>query len=336
MRAAVFHGNGVLKVEDWPEPALRAPDDVLIEVEACGICGSDLQIINLPPGHPSSPPVVLGHEFVGRVAALGPTASLAGLTVGQRVVVDPDPKCGVCLFCRTGRPANCANIVALGVHRDGGLARFVVAPAGAVYRISDAVPTTIAALVEPLACVVNGTNRANARPGESAVVFGAGAIGCLFVTLFKAAGAGPVVVIEPTEGRRAVAAAVGADATLSPGEFIARAPEVLPGGAEILVDAVGTQFPTTIEHAALGARIILFGQNANARPPVHQYTITERSLTIMGTYITSYTFPTAVRLVEQGALPLAPIVTHVLPLERLAEGIELLRSGTATKVVITP
>jgi threonine dehydrogenase-like Zn-dependent dehydrogenase len=91
-----------------------------------------------------------------------------------------------------------------------------------------------------------------------------------------------------------------------------------------------------VEHAALGGRIVLFGQNQTARPPIHQYTITERSLTVLGSYVTAFTFPTAIRLVESGALALEPIVTHVLPLEQLSDGLDLLRSGAATKVVITP
>ena len=112
MQAAVFEGDGRLTVRDIPTPD-PAAGEVLVEVEACGICGSDVQIVNVPPGHPSSPPVVLGHEFVGRVRALG--EGVSGFEIGTRVVVDPDPKCGACTSCRAGRPANCSNIVALGV-----------------------------------------------------------------------------------------------------------------------------------------------------------------------------------------------------------------------------
>jgi threonine dehydrogenase-like Zn-dependent dehydrogenase len=129
---------------------------VLVEVEACGICGSDVQIVNVPPGIPSSPPVVLGHEFVGSRPCA--RRRCHGFEIGSRVVVDPDPKCGACTSCRAGRPANCSNIVALGVHRDGALAEYVTTPANTVYAISETVPAELAALVEPLACVVNGTN----------------------------------------------------------------------------------------------------------------------------------------------------------------------------------
>ncbi|MEA2652896.1 MAG: hypothetical protein QOI37_123, partial [Chloroflexota bacterium] len=126
MRAAVYEGEGRLVVKDVPDPT-PAPDEVLIEVEACGVCGSDVQIINVPPGHPSTPPVIIGHELVGWIRATG--AAVTDIALGTRVVVDPDPKCGSCDSCRAGRPANCVNIVALGVHRDGALARFVTAPA---------------------------------------------------------------------------------------------------------------------------------------------------------------------------------------------------------------
>ena len=334
MRAAVFKGNGIVRLDDVPEPRLEAADDVVIDVEACGICGTDLQILNVPPGHPADVGVVMGHEFIGRVRAAGANAN--GLAVGQRVTVDPDPKCGVCRPCRAGRPASCEDVRALGIFRDGALARLVKAPAGAVFRLSDEPPTRVAALIEPLACVVNGVNKANPRPGETAIIFGAGAIGCLFLAMFKAAGASPIIVVEPQAARAAVATAVGADDVVHPDQLAGRRAELLPAGADIVVDAVGSQFATAVEHAALGGRIVLFGQNQTARPAIHQYTITERSLTVLGSYVTAFTFPTAIRLVEGGSLRLDPSVTHVLPLDRLDEGLDLLRSVDATKVVITP
>jgi threonine dehydrogenase-like Zn-dependent dehydrogenase len=336
MKAAVFCGDGVLEIEDRPEPQVEAADDVIVGVEACGVCGTDLQILNVPPGHPADPGVVMGHEFIGRITAAGGEAEAAGLRVGQRVAVDPDPKCGVCRYCRAGRPANCLNIRALGIFRDGALTSLVRAPANAVFPLADGPKAEIAALIEPLACVVNGASRANPRPGESAVIFGAGAIGCLFLAVFRASGAGPIFVVEPSDDRRKVADAVGADGTFAPDEFSARRQELLPDGSDLLVDAVGTQFASAVEHAALGARIVLFGQNQTARPPIHQYTITERSLSVFGSYITNFTFPTAIRMVESGALHLEPIVTHVLPLEQTLAGLDLLRSGHATKVVIKP
>jgi len=333
MRAAVYEGEGRLVVKDIPEPE-PADDEVLVEVEACGICGSDVQIINVPPGHPSTPPVVIGHEFVGRIRAVG--AGVRDIALGSRVVVDPDPKCGACDACRAGRPANCRNIVALGVYRNGALAELVTAPANSVYPIDESVPATMAALVEPLACVVNGTNRAAIRPGETAVVFGAGAIGCLFVAVFKASGAARVVVVEPSVARAPVARAVGADEVVTPDEWAARREQLVHGGADIVVDAVGSVLPQAIEAAGMGARVVMFGMNGNARPAVHQVEIVEKGLTIMGSYISNFTFPAAIRLVESGQLNLAPMISATIPLDQTADGIARIRSGEAVKVVITP
>jgi threonine dehydrogenase-like Zn-dependent dehydrogenase len=284
MRAAVFEGEGRLVVRDVPDPT-PGPDEVLVEVEACGICGSDVQIINVPPGHPSTPPVILGHEFVGWVRAVG--TAVNGIPIGTRVVVDPDPKCGACESCRSGRPANCLNVVALGVHRDGALARYVTTPADTAYPISPDVSAEMASLVEPLACVVNGTNRAAVRPGESVVVFGAGAIGCLFIAVFRASGAGTIVAVEPSPARADVARAVGADIVLTPDEWAARRSEILPRGADVVVDAVGSVLPQAIEAAGMGGRVVVFGMNGNARPPVHQIDIVQKGLSILGSYISN-------------------------------------------------
>ena len=333
MRAAVFEGEGRLVVRDVQEPE-PGPDEVLVEVEACGICGSDVQIINVPPGHPSTPPVILGHEIVGWIRAAGPGARNAA--VGTRVVVDPDPKCGACDSCRAGRPANCTNIVALGVHRDGALARYLTTPANSVYPIAEDVTTEMAALVEPLACVVNGTNRAALRPGESAVVFGAGAIGCLFIAVLRAAGAARIVAVEPSAQRAAVARDVGADHVLTPDEWADQRTGLLPAGADVVIDAVGSVLPQAIDAAAMGARVVIFGMNGNARPPVHQIEIVEKGLSILGSYISNFTFPAAIRLVESGQLDLAPMITATLPLEDTLDGIARLRSGEAVKIVIKP
>ena len=333
MRAAVYEGEGRLVVRDVPDP-VPAADEVLIEVEACGVCGSDVQIINMPPGHPSTPPVIIGHEFVGWIRGTG--SAVRDVAIGTRVVVDPDPKCGACDACRAGRPANCTNIVALGVYRDGALARYVTAPANSVYPISDAVPAEIAALVEPLACVINGTNRASIRPGESAIVFGAGAIGCLFIAVLRASGASKIIAIEPSATRAPVALALGADVVLTPEAWAVQRDDVLPRGADVVVDAVGSVLPQAIDAAGMGARVVVFGMNGNARPPVHQVEIVEKGLTILGSYISNFTFPAAIRLVESGQLDLTPMVTAVIPLEDAVAGIARIRSGEAVKIVIKP
>src|SRR4029077_5483071 len=130
--------------------------------------------------------------------------------------------------------------------------------------------------------------------GESAVVFGAGAIGCLFIAVLRASGAARIVAIEPSPLRSSVAREVGADVVLTPEEWAARRVELLPGGADVVVDAVGSVLPQAIEAAAMGARVVIFGMNGNARPAVHQIEIVEKGLAILGSYISNFTFPAAI------------------------------------------
>ena len=140
----------------------------------------------------------------------------------------------------------------------------------------------------------------------------------------------------PASHSRTSRLAVAADFTFTPDEFAARRHEILPGGADIVVDAVGSVLGPAIEAAAMGGRIIVFGMNGAARPPIHQVEITEKGLSILGSYISNFTFPAAIRLVESGTLNLAPIVSAVLPLSEVLDGVARLRSGQATKIIITP
>jgi threonine dehydrogenase-like Zn-dependent dehydrogenase len=183
---------------------------------------------------------------------------------------------------------------------------------------------------------MNGTQRAAVRPGESAVVFGAGAIGCLFTAVLAASGAKPVIVVEPRPERAPVALALGATAVVTPDELVARRDELLPFGADVVVDAVGSVLARCIDIAAQSGRLVIFGMNSNARPPIHQVEITEKGLTIFGSYITDFTFPPAIRFVESNLVDLSPMISAVMTLDQTPDGIALLRGGTATKVVIKP
>ena len=129
---------------------------------------------------------------------------------------------------------------------------------------------------------------------------------------------------------------MGADVVLTPDEWAAQRAELMPRGADVVVDAVGAVLPQAIEAAAMGGRVVVFGMNGNARPPVHQMEIVEKGLSILGSYISNFTFPAAIRLVESGALNLAPMVSATIPLEETVAGIGRIRSGEAVKIVIKP
>lgn len=335
MTAAVFEGAGRLSITERPIPAIERPDDVLIEVEACGICGTDVHILEVPPGHPATPGVVMGHEFVGTVREAGPEA--IGATVGDRIAVAANLSCGSCSYCKRGAPNHCEHFTTMGIFRDGGLAPIAVAPAHACHPVAKELPREIAALTEPLSCVVNGVEQARLVPGETVAVLGAGPVGLLFVALFRAAGAGLVVVVEPTELRRDVAKRMGADVCLDPGSEDAAdaVREATFGeGADVVVDAVGTQLDTALSAARMGGRVLLFGMSATARTSVRQYDITRNELTVFGTYVGTNVFPKAARILGSGHIDFSPMISHRVALGELPQALDAIRQGDAVKVVV--
>jgi threonine dehydrogenase-like Zn-dependent dehydrogenase len=334
MTAAVFAGEGVLDITERPRPELLRTDDVVLAVERCGICGTDLKILERPQAHPATPGVILGHEILGAVVEAGPEA---GLQPGDRVVVAPNIGCGVCVFCRRGLPNQCPQMTTIGIYEDGGLAGRVRVPATVCHRISSRVPAEVAVLAEPLSTVANGVRLARAFPGETVVVLGAGPAGLMFTALFAAAGA-HVVTVEPAARRAELARAMGAEETLDPrqADVVSEVLELTDGiGADIAVDAVGSQLSTVLQAVRPAGRVVLFGMNTTARSEIAQERLTRRELTIMGAFIGGRELmPMAVSVLERGVVDLSPMVTHLVDIEGLPGALDEFRRGGAVKVEV--
>jgi threonine dehydrogenase-like Zn-dependent dehydrogenase len=333
MLAAVFVREGVCRLEQRPAPRVRTDRDVLIEVEGCGICGTDLHILQSPPGHPATPGTILGHEFIGRVADAG--TGVATLRKGQRVAVAPNVSCGLCARCKSGRPNHCQDFTTLGIFRDGGLARYCVVPERACHPLADQVPFEDAIWIEVLSCVVNSVDTVRARAGETVLVIGGGPTGALHALLFAAGGA-RVIVSDMSDSRLQVLRAAGQTHTIDVGkesleEGVRR---LAPDGADIVVDCVGNQLDAALDVVRTGGRISLFGMNSHARPAVRQNTITRNELTVYGSYVGVNTFPRAIAILEAGVIRPSVLISAIMPLERIAEALDLLRSGSAMKVAI--
>jgi threonine dehydrogenase-like Zn-dependent dehydrogenase len=324
VRAAVLADVGTLAVQERAEPTLSADDEVLLDVEACGICGTDLHILSRPPSHPANVGVVLGHEFVGIVAKVG--SAVRGVAPGDRVAVAPNLWCGECSWCRRGFRNQCENGTTYGIFIDGGLAPRVTVKARACHPLSKELPPHVAALTEPLSTVVHGARQANVFPGESAVVIGAGPIGAMFCGLLDAAGA-TVTAIEPTPERARLARELGAVEVVSPDQV-----EDLT--ADVVVDTVGSQLATALRLVARGGRVLLFGMNTQARAEVAQSQITRDEVTIFGSYVGQDVFPVAIRLLEQRRIPFERLVTHTVSVDELPGAVEELRAGRALKVEV--
>jgi 2-desacetyl-2-hydroxyethyl bacteriochlorophyllide A dehydrogenase len=337
MRCAVFHGPGDLRIEERRAPELAADDDVLLRVEAASICGTDLHILADPPGHPATRGAILGHEYIGEVVEAGD--AVQDLRGGDRVVVDPNITCGRCPYCRRGAPNLCLNMTTLGIFRDGGFAERNVAPARALYRISNQTPLEQAIFAEPLSCVLNAFGQAGVQMGDRVVILGAGPIGLLFLLLFRAGGAGRVGLVEISEQRARLAQASGADVVWNP-RRADPAPQVQEWsgglGADIVVDTVGSLFAQALQLVRRGGRVVLFGMNQQASPAVSQYQITRHEISIVGTFIARRTFPQTVQTLESGRLPLEGLITHRIGLEGIVGVLPALQAGEAVEVVIRP
>lgn len=336
MQAVVFEGDGKWALREMKTPRVEAPDDVLLKVDRASICGTDIHILSVPPGHPATPGSILGHEYVATVVEAG--AGAPHLAAGDRVVIDPNITCGLCRYCRLGLSNNCENMTTLGIFRHGGLAEYNLAPAKALHKISRDVPPEQATLAEPLTCVMHAFEQARIIPGESVAILGGGPIGLLFLMLFKAAGAGKVFIVEPVPFRRRAAEQLGADAAIDP-KAVSAAEEIKSAtsiGADIVVDAAGTLLPEALEMVRRGGRVILFGMNLHGERAVNQYWITRHQLSILGSFIQRTEFPKVVRILEAGILPLDKLATHRIRLNEIGRGLEAMRSGEAIKVVVQP
>lgn len=336
MLAAVFAGPGELRLEERPVPRVQAPDQVLLEVEGAGICGTDLHILEVPPGHPATPGAILGHEYVGRVVEPGPEA--AGYRPGDRVVVAPNLACGCCEACLAGRPNQCAHFTTLGIYLDGGFARYNVAPRQALHHISHELPAEEAVFAELLSCVVGGTSKARLEPGEDVAILGAGPVGLTFALVLRSMGAGRIFVTDMVPLRLAMAAKIGCEPIdVRVGDAVAQVRERTGGrGVQVVVDAVGSLVDQAIDVAAVGGRVVLFGMNEPARPAVHQYAVTRRELTIVGTFIGTHTFPKAIRMLERGVVRPSVLLSAIMPLREAPAAFEMLRRGEAIKIMLKP
>ncbi|PXY24636.1 2,3-butanediol dehydrogenase [Prauserella muralis] len=250
MKAARFHGRGDIRIDDIPEPATR-PGTVKVEVEWCGICGTDLHEylegpIFAPPRDAPHPltgetvPMTLGHEFAGVVRELG--EGVRDLRPGDRVVVEPYIVCGRCDACEQGRYNVCRTLGFVGLSGGGGgFSQFVVAERRWIHPLGE-LGTDVGALVEPLAVAYHAVRLSGARPGHTATVFGAGPIGLVTTAALRAAGVEQVIVVEPAEVRKAKAGVAGADHVLDPSatDVVAAVSELTKGrGADVTFECAG-------------------------------------------------------------------------------------------------
>lgn len=338
MKGTYFLGNGEFETRDMPEHPL-APNEVLIRVAACGVCGTDVHIYHGDKGSATvTPPVVLGHEFAGTIAAVG--TAVKKLHVGDPVAVDPNCYCGECQYCRNGKKQLCTSLHAIGVNRDGGFAEYCYAPESQCFLLAPGLPLEYGAMAEPLACCLHGIDRAQIRTGDTVLVIGGGAIGLLMVQLAKLAGAAQVLLSEPVAMRREIGVQLGADAAIDPiHEELNERIRSLTGadGVDVVIECVGNTIATAQAFSAAkrGTTILLFSvPKVGTTHPLSLEDVYQKELTIVGSIINPDTHQRAVDMINHGRIQLAPIITHRFPIERLKEAILMQMSSESLKVLV--
>lgn len=343
MKALLLSEYGRLDVVDVPMPR-PGPGELLVRVEACGICGSDVHGYDGTSGR-RIPPIIMGHEAAGTIAAAG--ANTSRFHEGDRITFDSTIYCGECEYCRKGEMNLCNNRQVLGVstpdfRREGAFAEYVVVPERVSYTLPENIPFEQAAMIEPLAVAVHAVSLSPINENSSALVIGAGMIGLLVLQVLRVAGCKRIYVSDIDDTRLRLASQLGATETVN-----ARTADIKAqvekwtdsAGVDVALEAVGSTptVKTAIDSVRKGGHVTLIGNVApNIEIPLQA--VVSRELTLQGSAASSGEYPKCIELLGTGAVKVDQLITAVAPLEQGAEWFERLhsREPNLMKVVLTP
>jgi L-iditol 2-dehydrogenase len=343
MKTLVLKEYNHFAIEQAPAPRM-GPDDVLIQVKACGICGSDVHGMDGSTGR-RRPPVIMGHEAAGVIAEVGP--QVEGWKRGDRVTFDSTISCGTCWHCRRGEINLCNNRRVLGVscaeyRQDGAFAELVAVPARILYRLPDSLPFEEAAMVEALSIAVHAAGRMPVALGDVGLVVGAGMIGLLAVQTLKARGCGLVVAADVAPARLSLARTLGADATIDSrtADVPAETRRLSGGrGADIAIEAVGIgpAIRTAVDSVRKGGSLTLVG-NLSPEVELPLQAVVTREISLFGSCASSGEYPVCLDLMARKAVDVRSLISAVAPLEEGASWFTRLhdREPGLMKVILTP
>jgi L-iditol 2-dehydrogenase len=328
---------------DYPEPEL-APNEILVQVRSCGICGSDVHGYDGSSGR-RIPPVIMGHEASGLVAKVG--SAVKRFAEGDRVTFDSMISCGLCYFCRRGRPNLCDDRRVLGVscgeyRRHGAFAEFVNVPEHIVYPIPEGLSFDHAAMVEPVSVAVHAVDLTPVQLGDTALVVGAGMIGLLTLQALRTAGCGRIIIADLADDRLELAKQLGADDVVNSGatDVPTFVKNVTGGrGADVALEAVGAT-PTVkmcVDSVRKGGAVTLIG---NITPTVELglQSVVTREISVLGSCASANDYPACLELMARGAIRVAPMISATGPLESGPDFFARLynREPNLTKVILNP
>lgn len=327
------------ELREVPVPAI-GPSDVLIRVKKAGVCGTDLHIYEWDAWARNRvrPPIVVGHEFMGTVAAVGDAVRLVG--VGDRVSAEGHIADGTCFLCRTGEAHICERVQIIGVDRDGAFADYIVMPDANVWKLDPAIPDEFAAVFDPLGNAVH-TVMAAGVSAKSVAITGVGSIGLMAIPVARAAGASAVYAIDVNPAKLALAKTLGADETFlaTDSDLVQTIKQRTGGdGVDVLLEmsGSGSAIDNGLHMVRNGGRAALLGIPSDAVNINLAERIIFKGLTVLGINGRRMfeTWYQTQALVRSGRVDLRPIITHVLPFEQFDRAFELMRGGEAAKIVL--
>lgn len=330
MKGFVFYEPGSGKVNELPVGKI-GPKDVLVKVACCGICGTDMNIWRGTDR--SERNIVLGHEYCGTITEIG--SEIREYKVGDRVAVDPNIPCEKCEPCKRGRINLCKNLRALGVDINGGFEEYCVVPETQLYRIPDTMLFEEAALIEPVACAINGINRVKIEIGDDVLVLGGGPMGLIMVQLAKLRGAGRVILCEKVETRRNIASKVGADLTVSDFNDVEKE---LGGKPDVVIECIGNPVTqkASFELVKSGGSVELFGDGDMTREfAIPSFAFYEKELTVTGAALNPFTHYQALRIIASGRMDVQSLVSGKISVDELRDKLDKGYEKDDVKVLVS-
>ena len=346
MKALVLYGPGDYRVSEWELP--QCPDrGLLVKVLACGLCGSDLR--TLGSGHRNIVyPRIIGHEIAGIVEETGKSYT-GEWKKGDTLAIGPMVYCARCVFCRQGRHELCSDTREIAQQWNGGFGEYIAVPGeavafGAISRIPEGLPPSLATLSEPASSCIHAQMKAGISLGDCVVIFGCGPIGCMHVVLARARGARKIIVVDVSDDRLGMCGQFGPDLCINSAhedlnECVAR--ETGGMGADVVITAnpVGATQVQALEIAKKGGRVVFFGglPHGDSKPGIDTNLIHYKGLTVIG--ISTFNlehYRLALECLFTGVIPAKKIVTHILPLVDADKAIRLAKEGKALKIVLEP
>lgn len=329
MKAAVITAPGEIAIEEVADPT-PGDNDVVVEVAAVGICGTDLHIFE--GEFAPKLPIVPGHEMSGTVVAVG--RSVTEIKIGDAVAIDPSLHCGECFYCRRARGNLCENWNALGVTYPGAAAQFLLSPKKNIHKLPKNVDLKSAALIEPLSCAVRGFDQLPRNPGSHYLIYGSGTMGLMMAEMAKVNGAASVSIVDLNQDKLKTAKVLGfTNLAKSADEFDQ------PRGFDVVIDCTGVTeaIKDGLKHVMPGGTFLQFGvANKDAKVEIEPFWVYNKEITIVGSMAVLHSFDRAVELFASGVLNTDVMISDRYSLENYADALTAFKSGKGRKTIVLP